>query len=205
MVLIPEMEHANIGGHNIPNFLHSQEPIEPLQQEGKHRKAIEYWSKTYNMWIPAEITAVDHDRCAVQVNVKPGVWLTSKDWDKKLRVAVYACAAKDDIDYCIGTPDLNKVIPSGIDQTLGYNQQDVRRHEQAAVNTQLHPLASALVPSSGGFQDASPKHAVRRQEDAVFHSGVSALVPPSRGFQDASPNHAARHQEDAMFFFGHFG
>lgn len=60
--------------------------------ERLQRKRVEYWSKTYRMWIPAEITAVDDKTCAVQVNVKPGVWLSSSDWDKKLRVAVYLCS-----------------------------------------------------------------------------------------------------------------
>jgi len=127
MVRIPEMEHVD-ASNQYYGFLHSNEAAQ--------RKRIEYWSKTYDMWIPAEITAVDHDRCAVQVNVKPGVWLKSMDWDKKLRVAVYSCSEKvecddlqrevrNDIDNCIGDQNLNKINVTALDTTKEYYRADM--------------------------------------------------------------------------------
>lgn len=124
--------------------------------ESAEQTRIEYWSKSYQKWIPAQITAVDHDRCAVQVNVKPGVWLASRDLEKKVRVAVYARSAKDKLDVKARNDhdDIENVTsnvdhrsfpppPSDFEQMIGYDHQDVCSKPELGISPkvtiQLHP------------------------------------------------------------------
>jgi predicted RNA-binding Zn-ribbon protein involved in translation (DUF1610 family) len=146
-------------------------PCKELGHESAQRKRVEYWSKTYRTWIPAEITAVDHDTCAVQVNVKPGVWLSSSDWDKKLRVAVYLCTEK-----------------SGDENNLDIAQRGYDRIIEPAV----HEEVSSEVINETSFNEISPNRPLddisRLHSHEIIKDHASRLLRPHDAANIAPPH-----------------
>mmetsp|Transcript_65773 Transcript_65773/g.183208 ORF Transcript_65773/g.183208 Transcript_65773/m.183208 type:complete len:776 (+) Transcript_65773:72-2399(+) len=57
-----------------------QKPLEKGQQ-------LQYYSTTYNSWVPCVVTDVDKKSGAVVVNVKPGYWFKGQELRRKLRLA----------------------------------------------------------------------------------------------------------------------
>lgn len=190
----------------------ANDPTEPTQ-----RKRVEYWSKTYRMWIPAEITAVDHKTCAVQVNVKPGVWLSSSDWDKKLRVAVYLCSSNandedqmeipqklnDNIDKpplqeAIGeecenmtNPHFNEMYPNQISSSL---------HSQGMDHEQKSRVLGAKTESSDD-SDVLESDAISRCRTTLFAEAReehAQQMPDGEALQEGSPVLPVEAREEAQ-------
>jgi hypothetical protein len=166
-------------------------------QPNEHQQTrVEYWSKTYQMWIPAEITAVDHDMCAVQVNVKPGVWLASNDWDKKIRVAVYNRSAKDklddngqseheDIEDTTCNLDLDRMDTSALEKVVEYDCEESPNSPMRREET--YYLAFGDIPPKCSTQGQQPPVAEERSlvsEQVQQHAWVSISTTDSQSADD---------------------
>lgn len=50
---------------------------------------VEFFSASHGKWIPVEVIEKDESNGSVQVSAKPGVWLSAKDCQRKLRARIF--------------------------------------------------------------------------------------------------------------------
>lgn len=84
----------------------------------------EYYSTTHQIWIPTKITATDDKTGAVQIDKKPGVWISPTEQKTRLRVTQAALerAAKDRHD---GDPAKSVSASSNISVKAGMQMRTV--------------------------------------------------------------------------------
>jgi len=128
-----QMEHAQEMAELFKPFDESSDSSE--------LRRVEYWSKTYRTWIPADIVAINSETQKLQINVKPGMWLSFSDFGKKLRVAVYARST------CINDRDgMSQVEYDSINEasqadTKGRENIDTPQFKERSLNCQFDQIS----------------------------------------------------------------
>merc|ERR1712194_723812 len=62
---------------------------------------LKYLSAKFNAWVPCEVTKVDKQKNAVQINLKPGFWFQGSELESKLRIPSEADAGAGRCGLCL--------------------------------------------------------------------------------------------------------
>jgi len=73
--VVPNECSSGIGTMLFDSANHEHENSSSMEAKTAVGQTVEYYSRTHGRWVPAQVTSADADTGAVQINLKPGVWI----------------------------------------------------------------------------------------------------------------------------------
>jgi len=123
---------------------------------------LEYFSTTFMMWIPTQVIAEDLTKGAVQLDVKPGLWLTVADLFGKLRLTSRGQGAPENPrseSQPTKSPEEN-VAATGVDHST---EAGTLRDKRPGLASPQHPIPGPA------FTTETKAEGLRSFEDAAAH------------------------------------
>lgn len=161
----------------LDGFSHSMTQVHQRDAKERQNRYIEYFSKTHGGWISAQVIDADSDNGAIQLNVKPGVWLSVDDQRVRTRAARERTQRGRN---AAATTDAGAVASEKSPMNAPTPQH--RRSADSAMRSSAGGLTSFSDPSAASRRSATPSkvEVAEAVADLIFPgqaaNGVSQLL-----------------------------